>query len=99
MYLFRDEQSGLQKIELGAGRTTSDTSVLAWIPIITNQTATVTYQIDVADGERAFIRIRATNNGKCILISFLRKFMYNTFEYTYVYILVREFCYTVYNSH
>ena len=51
MYLFRDEQSGLQKIELGAGRTTSDTSVLAWIPIITNQTATVTY--------------RATNNGKC----------------------------------
>lgn len=63
---FRDDESGLMKVELGAGRTTSDISILAWMPIIINDTATVTYKIDVADGQRAFIRIRATNNGMYI---------------------------------
>ena len=65
-YFSRDDDSGLMRVELGAGLTTSDISVLAWVPIINNYTATVTYKIDVADGQRAFIRIRATNNGMYI---------------------------------
>ena len=76
------------KVELGAGRTTSDISVLAWVPIINNYTATVTYKIDVADGERAFIRIRATNNGMYILqdgfmlISFISTCVINNMIFT-----------------
>ncbi|KAI6660257.1 hypothetical protein LOD99_10427 [Oopsacas minuta] len=57
-----DDLSGLQQVELGAGLTISDIAVLAWTPIFINRTATLTHKIDVPDGTRAFIRIRATNH-------------------------------------
>ncbi|KAI6655616.1 hypothetical protein LOD99_2114 [Oopsacas minuta] len=62
VYQAWDVESGLKAIELGAGLTPNDISILLWTPIFVNQTATITYRIDVADGQRAFIRIKATNN-------------------------------------
>ena len=63
--IYRDELSGVRLVELGVGLTVSDILILAWTPIFLNRTATILHKIDVADGMRAFIRIRATNNGKC----------------------------------
>lgn len=60
----RDDLSGVRLVELGVGLTVSDIAILPWTPIFLNVTATITHKINVADGMRAFIRIRATNNGK-----------------------------------
>ena len=64
--MFRDNLSGLKLVELGAGLTINDISILVWTPIFTNRTATLTHKIDVPDGHRSFIRLRATNHGKSL---------------------------------
>ena len=64
----RDNLSGLKLVELGAGLTVNDISILAWTPIFTNRTATLTHKIDVPDGHRSFIRLRATNHGQFSMI-------------------------------
>lgn len=62
--ILRDKQSGLKQVYVGAGLTYSDTLVLSWKKIFTNKTATLQYKIDVKDGTRAFVRIRAIDNGE-----------------------------------
>ena len=76
MILYRDNLSGLKLVELGAGLTINDISILAWTPIFTNRTATLTHKIDVPDGHRAFIRLRATNHGKFFYDWFFRTSYY-----------------------
>ena len=62
-YIDRDDLSGLKCVELGAGLTIGDISVLHWTRIFPNRTATLTHQINVSDGMRTYIRLKATNNG------------------------------------
>lgn len=61
-YSAYDNGSGIASVSLALGRTQYDTSLLPWISIESNGTASVT--VYIPDGMETWIKLRAMNNGQ-----------------------------------
>lgn len=61
-YSCSDEGSGLHSVSLSLGQTRHDTLLLDWTGIGTTGNGMVT--VNIPDGVDAWVKLRATNNGK-----------------------------------
>lgn len=64
-YTAIDPGSGIATVSLALGRSQLDTGLLPWTPIDSDGSGVIV--ADIPDGVPAWVKLRATNNGMCMV--------------------------------